>query len=168
MNYERVYNQTDDFTTRFWANVDTSGDCWIWTGRIQNGGYGYFRAEGKRWLAHRASWVIHNGPVPSHDSHHGMCVLHVCDTPACTRPDHLFLGTQQQNIIDMRKKGRGTQPSNIGEAHPAAKLTESDVITLREQYARGGRFEWMAAARKHGVSKRAIVKAVTGLTWKHI
>ncbi len=57
---------------------------------------------GQQWLHHRFVWTEHNGPIPK-----GMCVCHHCDEPACINPDHLFLGTHQDNMQDMINKKRG-------------------------------------------------------------
>lgn len=76
-------------------------------------------------LAHRASWMLYCGPIPA-----GMNVLHRCDVPPCVRPDHLFLGTQQENVMDMHAKGRGTD--NSGERNPSARLTVDDVLLVRK------------------------------------
>jgi hypothetical protein len=89
---------------RFWEKVDASGDCWLWTaaclGRtICN--YGVFRFQGKRALAHRVSYEMRYGPVSQE-----IKVLHRCDNPVCVNPSHLFLGTQSDNLADMRIKGR--------------------------------------------------------------
>lgn len=76
--------------------------CWIWTGAVNcERGYGYFIYEGKPRLAHRASWSIHNGPIPD-----GANVLHRCDIPSCVNPNHLFLGTLSDNMKDCSVKGR--------------------------------------------------------------
>jgi hypothetical protein len=71
--------------------------CWPWTGKIATNGYGYL----DNMLAHRASWLIHHGPIPE-----GLQVLHHCDNPRCVNPDHLWLGTQADNVADMMAKGR--------------------------------------------------------------
>lgn len=86
-------------TDRFWAKVDTSGDCWLWTGKPHVYGYGRIRVGGRAgrdWLAHRFSFNLHYGPFDQR-----LVVRHRCDTPACVRPDHLELGTQADNIEDM-------------------------------------------------------------------
>src|SRR6185369_11378251 len=77
------------------------GPCWIWTAGTSRG-YGQFsRSHKVKVPAHRVSWVIHNGPIPD-----GLFVLHRCDRPECVRPDHLFLGTGDDNMADMVSKGR--------------------------------------------------------------
>lgn len=82
---------------------DLNSGCWLWTGRIVQHGYGaiYVGRRGSKVGAHRASYVVHNGPIPA-----GMFVCHRCDTPACINPAHLFLATGDQNMADMKAKGR--------------------------------------------------------------
>ena len=96
--YPRKYGPTEE---RFWSKVDTSGECWIWTACKNNSGYGQFSLKGRPQLAHRISWMFANGDIPP-----GLCVLHRCDTPACVRPDHLFLGNHADNMRDRNEKGR--------------------------------------------------------------
>lgn len=91
---------------RFWARVQKTDGCWLWTGTIRRK-YGLFtfRKAPAKWItrgAHRSSWEIHYGPIPA-----GLGVLHKCDNPPCVRPDHLFLGTQKDNMDDRVAKGHG-------------------------------------------------------------
>lgn len=93
----------DRFTEKYEVN---DRGCWIWTGGTVDGGYGQFSIgrDGRRSVvmqAHRWSYRHYNGEIPE-----GLLVLHRCDTPACVRPEHLFLGTQADNMADMRAKGR--------------------------------------------------------------
>ena len=75
--------------------------CWLWTGSVNNDGYGQIRHDGRTQRVHRLAWEEVNGPIPA-----GMAVCHSCDVPACCNPAHLFLGTQLDNVTDMRTKGR--------------------------------------------------------------
>ncbi len=89
---------------RYWAKVEKTNDgCWGWVSGTDAFGYGRLIAPGgrKNLKAHRVSWELHNGPIPG-----GMCVLHRCDNPPCSNPDHLFLGTKADNVADMNAKGR--------------------------------------------------------------
>lgn len=92
---------------RFWTHVSRGSGCWLWTGHREGSGrYGQIwvrrgRNDYARQPAHRVAWEITYGAIPE-----GMCVCHRCDTPLCVRPDHLFLGTQADNMADMKAKGR--------------------------------------------------------------
>jgi HNH endonuclease len=94
---------------RFWAKVVKTSECWKWTANKNNKGYGMIREGGllPKRLAHRVSWVIHNGQIPEQ-----MCVLHKCDNPECTNPNHLFLGTLAENMLDKERKGRSGRDEN--------------------------------------------------------
>lgn len=87
---------------RFEEKVDKSGDCWIFTGSCPGFGHGHFGVDsGKYVYAHRWAYAHYVGPIPD-----GMQVCHKCDVPACVNPDHLFIGTQRDNVLDMHRKGR--------------------------------------------------------------
>jgi hypothetical protein len=110
----KVYNRAKPAEKRFWSHVDKNGPvpahrpelghCWIWTASTNVHGYGQIcprSMPGKMVGTSRFSWEIHYGPISD-----GLWVLHHCDTPACIRPEHLFLGTQTDNMRDMISKGR--------------------------------------------------------------
>lgn len=130
--------------------------CWLWTGAADAKGYG--RMHGNR-KAHRVSYELHVGKIPD-----GMCVLHKCDVPACVRPDHLFLGTQLDNMRDMFAKGRRPPPS--GERHPRARLTNKDVVSIRQRKAAGESNRDLA--REYNMWPETIARLCAGKTWKHI
>jgi hypothetical protein len=146
---------------RFWSKVDKSGSCWLWTRKKSKGGYGMFRPGGSREHcgAHRMSWILEHGPIPS-----GLCVLHRCDVRSCVRPDHLFLGTLQDNIADMVGKGR--QRSLVGSAHPNSKLTEEQVVAIRRQKHNGATYDQLE--KLFGVSRYCLHQVVNLRGWKHV
>jgi hypothetical protein len=87
---------------RFWSKVLKGKSCWNWTASLTQDGYGRFQTGSRtQERAHRFSWILEHGQIPS-----GMQVLHKCDNPKCVRPDHLFLGTPKDNMTDKAKKGR--------------------------------------------------------------
>lgn len=97
----------------FWQKVDKTEDCWEWTASKNKQGYGIFGHQGQTWLAHRLSYKLSN-MLPD-----GVKVLHRCDNPPCVNPDHLFLGTQKDNIKDMAAKGRhaGQKKTHCPQGH---------------------------------------------------
>lgn len=113
MRESRIGSTEERFFQRFVRNKITG--CWDWTSRINNSGYGlisgkingrYHVYPGRSMLAHRVSWIIHNGDIPECDGYHGTVIMHTCDNPACVNPAHLRLGTQADNVKDMIVKGR--------------------------------------------------------------
>jgi len=106
----------------------TKTSCWEWTRHITKWGYGVVKVEGKAQLAHRISYLVFKGdPI-------GMCVLHTCDNPKCINPDHLFLGTNSDNVKDKVSKNRQSKIGEYpGERHHSAKLTNKDVLFIREK-----------------------------------
>lgn len=102
------------------CTVDPATGCWMWNQSLQTGGYGTVRVHGETWLAHRASWHVHRGPIPP-----GKHVLHSCDVRPCCCPDHLFLGTPKDNSDDMIAKGRGAKHHR--SRGRVRKVADSDV-----------------------------------------
>ena len=130
--------------------------CWVWVGRPNTSGYGTFSLNKKRERAHRVSWMLNRGPIPE-----GLQVLHKCDNPPCVNPDHLFLGTNADNVKDRVSKGR-TAP-NDGETNPKALLTKWLVLKIKRMRKR--RMTYKAIGDTFGVSLPAVYKAVHGKTW---
>lgn len=135
----------------FWARVSKTETCWFWTGAKLPRGYGNFAARGSRIYAHRHSYEIHIGLVPE-----GQFVLHRCDEPSCVNPEHLFLGTHNDNMKDMRVKKRGT---------PWKKLDEESVREIRHLALTTS---LAALAARFSVSAVAIGKVVSRKSWKHV
>lgn len=168
---------------RFWAKVKVGDGCWEWVANRNPAGYGLLKVEGRMMSAHRLSWELLRGRIPD-----GIQVLHHCDNPSCIRPDHLFLGTQSDNLNDMVRKGRGLtaeqqaairhpkgddhwqrkHPELVkrGTNHHAAKLDDDKVRAIRKAHAEG-RTD-LQLAREYGVSEGTIHFIVKGQTWKHV
>lgn len=97
---------------RFWQYVQKGDGCWLWTSNRHWKGYGQFSYKGKPIYAHRLSWIITSGNIPD-----GLLVCHRCDNPSCVRPDHLFLGTPEDNTRDMYVKGRARPGGKAVTSH---------------------------------------------------
>lgn len=144
---------------RFWRYVQKTDRCWLWIGAEQGDGYGrlWNPGPGPRLLgAHRLSWELHRGPIPD-----GLWVLHRCDNPLCVNPDHLFLGTNADNVKDMIAKGRHL----AGARHPNSKLTDDQArailanvghLTIRELAAGYGVSMSTVAAIRRGILRPSL------------
>jgi hypothetical protein len=145
------------FKERFWAQVDRRNpdECWLWKGYIGSRGYGYVKRDYRTLLAHRVSYQMAFGSAD------GLSVCHRCDTPACVNPNHLFLGTAQDNSDDMCAKGRSPRPQ--GEKHGCSKLKAADVVAIRQSDERG-----KDLAKRYGVTPSTISNIRHGKSWSHI
>jgi HNH endonuclease len=152
----------------FFAKVKAvESGCWEWQACCSPTGYG---KVGFWWQgaciqqAHRMAWFLYTGTPPPNE----LDVLHHCDNPPCVRFKHLFLGTQQVNIVDMVNKQR--QRGAVGERNRHAKLTAEQVIALRAQATtwkkRDGNFS--DALKRLGISNYALCAILSGKTWKHL
>jgi hypothetical protein len=140
----------------FWSRVDVKegGSCWLWRGGLFETGYGAFRHNGQTQLAHRFAAVLNFGPIPD-----GLNVCHKCDVKACVNPEHLFLGTHRDNMLDASVKGRMAH----GERTGGAKLTAKDVSEIRQSTMTHA---WLA--RHYGVDDSNIYCIRKRKTWKHL
>ena len=125
---------TVDQLAKFMSKVvKAESGCWLWQGAKNQYGYGLATYEGKKnQTAHRLSYRIHKGEIQP-----GLLALHTCDTPACVNPEHLFLGSNKDNMDDCRAKGR------VGRT--GAKFTPEDVIAIRAAKAEGKTLKEVAA-----------------------
>lgn len=121
------------------AHMPHLGKCWEWTAAKHKQGYGIFGRSNER-LAHRISWILINGKIPNN-----LFVLHSCDNPSCVNPDHLFLGTDLDNAQDRDNKARCVWPK--GEKHSCSKLTDKQVLEIREIYASGHTYMRILSAK---------------------
>jgi hypothetical protein len=152
---------TTPLAERFWRKVRKTDGCWLWTGCRHADGRGQIQGGGGRergaLLTSRLSWELHYGPIPE-----GAHVLHSCDTPACVRPDHLFLGDHAANMRDRDQKGRVAH----GTRHYRSVLTRQQVIELRRIYAEGGTFA--ALARRYGISRQTATRVARRETYARL
>lgn len=156
------YIFSDTIVERFWNKVDKEGinKCWNWTGCLSSKGYGSINKgfwHGGNITANRLSWIIHHGDIPS-----GKHVLHKCDNRKCVNPNHLYLGTNTDNVNDRVRRGR--EGDRSGEKNGRAKLTRKDVCYIRKHCNNkyGNR---MALARQFGVSYGTIWTVITKRGW---
>lgn len=135
----------------------TDSGCWEWTGGKVKG-YGRLGFEGSELRAHRLSWAIHKGRVPT-----GVSVLHVCDNPPCVNPEHLFLGTQTDNVADREAKGRGRWAR--GQGASGTKLSDDEVKEIRKLH---GSTTQRAVGARFKVHHSTIGQIWRRTTWKHL
>lgn len=131
--------------------------CWYWIGGMYADGYGKARHQGKECKAHRYSYMLHKGPIPN-----GMHVCHKCDEPSCVNPDHLFIGTRNENMRDMAEKGRSAH----GARHGMAKLSIEQVREIRAKRDNGQSMRAIAA--EYGVSGGRISEIVHRKSWRRV
>lgn len=143
--------------------VDRSGGpdaCWPWQACCNAKGYGNINVNDKTRLAHAVVLELHTG-----EKANGRHALHRCDNPPCCNPEHLFWGSNTDNIEDRVKKGRSMR----GEAVASSVLTPEQVLLIRSRYVPYSREHGTRAiAREFGVCNSAISQAVLGKTWRHV
>lgn len=188
-NRENLLLQADSSAKeRFWAKINASKEgCWGWNGSTDKDGYGLFTLGGKALRAHRLAFALACGEIPS-----GMVIRHSCHNPNCCNPDHLSIGTQQDNIRDMIEAGRqfselrnkpksSAHTQKIGasvkayrarlkaEGKPHSgrrKLTDDQVRQLRSRYSAGSKL--IDLSREFGLCKTAVARIAKGKTYSHV
>uniref|UniRef100_A0A6C0AJW4 Uncharacterized protein n=1 Tax=viral metagenome TaxID=1070528 RepID=A0A6C0AJW4_9ZZZZ len=153
MSESEFYNW---FQTRL---KSTENGCMEWTGQRLAKGYGHVRIHGKKIQTHRYVLAKKLG----REIREGMCALHSCDNPPCCSPDHIWEGTNQDNVNDKNSKGRGVYVK--GEHHGSSKLTESMVIEIKQI---GRSLSQRKLASEYGVSSTIIYKILKGVIWSHV
>lgn len=156
---------------RFWDKVDKRGEdeCWLWVGAVNSSGYGSFRFRGRAVASHRVSWILTFGEIEQllNVDVRGTCVLHKCDNRKCVNPNHLFLGTHEENMKDMAVKGRGKTKEQFGEFNPCSKLTTNDVLQMRILYA-SGNYRLTDLANKFNIAFQTVSDITRRKRWRHI
>ena len=137
---------------RFYKKIEKVGECHEWTGHVMINGYGQFSKDGRAQYAHRVAYELAKGEIKDN-----LYVLHKCDNRKCVNPDHLFLGTFDDNMADMVIKQR--QAHGMNNAH--AKLTDSDVLEIRSMEGTN-----RAIADKFNVSQPLISMIRNRRIWK--
>lgn len=157
---EQTGQERNPLPDRFWSKVNKTENCWLWIACVGSNGYAQIRVGGRKGRmvhAHRVSWYLHNGPIPNN-----LLVLHSCDIPVCVKPDHLFLGTNRDNVLDAVKKGRRADFS--GDKAGAAKLSWSFVRQIRSLY-RDRNYTMTSLAEQFNVSITTISEIIHNMRW---
>lgn len=145
------------------VSIDEKTGCWIWTGMINMFGYGIIKYKSlppKMKTAHRASYFLHHGEFDFK-----LNVLHKCDLPVCVNPDHLFLGTHQDNMDDRQRKGRTVTQRFKGSECGASKLNEAQVIQIRSM---AGQKRQRQIADMFNITQSSVHHILVRKTWTHI
>ena len=170
---------------RFWSRVRKTDTCWLWTGVLDNHGYGRMKINDKSTGAHRYSYMIHKGKIGD-----GLFVCHTCDNPACVNPSHLYAGTAADNANDRGVRGRtargdksptrlnmesvvrgsqhhwakGKEECRVGEKNGREKLNRESVEKIKSMFATGN-YRKTELGRIFGVTETVIRNVVTGKSW---
>lgn len=148
---------------RFWKKVDIKDkdSCWEWKGAIHHSGYAFVLYDEKIRGAHIVAYIIEYGDIPE-----GKWVLHRCDNKKCVNPNHLFLGTRQDNVNDMINKYGHTKCIHKGKDNGMSKLTWDDVHSIRKKYATRTISMDQLAKEYYGVSKATVYEIIHNNVWK--
>jgi hypothetical protein len=142
---------------RFEKNFTVTPSCWVWNLSTRKG-YGRFRSNGKKVTASRFSYELYIGEIGD-----GMKVCHKCDNPSCVNPDHLFIGTQIENMNDMVSKNRHIDGKKRGHENGNAKLIPEQVLAIRSDQRSQSKI-----AIEYGVGQALVSKIKLGKLWRHL
>lgn len=146
---------------------EPNSGCWLWTGSVDRKGYGQLRVaqEGTGSLRYATHVALELAGRPISP---GLCACHTCDMPACVNPDHLFLGTHQQNIADAKGKGRMVPPPVYrGAAVHNAKFTEQEIAKIKRAFLDG--MSLRGACRAFGIKSPTHASYIrSGKVWSHV
>jgi len=156
VNPEHQLNKEDHFLSQIKKNENT--ECWEWTGFLK-GGYGYIRVNRKDFAVHRLMFERYKRPIPKNVN-----VCHSCDNTKCCNPEHLWLGTQQENIKDMINKKRDKKA--FGTKHHRCKINEEIARQIKIKFKEG--LNMREIHRTLNISYRIVQHICTGNTWRHI
>lgn len=157
VKYPRGKYPRPSLQERFYNKVKKTQSCWLWVGTKNGRGYGVIGDGGKLLLAHRVSYRLFNGDLLI-----GLCVLHKCDNTSCVNPDHLWLGSQRENMRDKCLKGRAC--GSKGVRNGRAKLNENLVKEIRRLY-KTQEFSHTGLAEVFNVSKATIYYITNNINW---
>ena len=151
----------DKDIARFWSYVDKKSpeECWQWMLSSDSRGYGEIRLQNRLWRSSRVAYHLRHGSIPS-----GMHVLHKCDNPLCCNPDHLFAGTNFDNMQDMLKKGRGK--NRFTKRPNVTRLTAEQVREIRKLHAAGSSSKVLG--KTYRIDPKTVSRIVNRHTWKLI
>lgn len=176
--YKPMPNTTESDYTRFWGRAiltANQNNCWYWQGAKDTAGYGSFSVGGINYTSNRFAYFLYHNADPKI-----MHVLHKCDNKTCVNPNHLFLGTNYDNVLDKMAKGRQGRPIGAlsgASTHPekilrgskigTSKLIESDIIIIRTKYLNGN-ISTYALAKEYNMTQSNMWAIVNKKIWKHI
>jgi hypothetical protein len=159
---KRWQNERNSLAARFWGSIEVKGptECWPSKGPYSDFGYGRFAMTHDFTVySHRMAWQVINGDIPE-----TLDVLHKCDNPPCCNPNHLFTGTDKDNVHDCMQKGRRNPP--VGSRNGFAKLNPDCIREIRRLKSSGKTTKEIAAMFKVGRSNIDLI--LRGKTWSHV
>ena len=144
---------------------EPNSGCWLWLGSVTGPLKpmdGYARVMAHRfgvntYGGHRISYIAYKGPIPA-----GLHVLHTCDVRCCVNPSHLILGTHDDNMKDMKRKGRASEGDKaIGRRYFGRKLTDEQIAQIRQSTPDA----LQIVAQRYGVAKSTVCRIRRGSLW---